>query len=68
VRHGLGIALLPQFVSVRDDLARITVTDADLTWRVSLAVPAGRAPSAAARALVAMIEGLGPIDPVGARG
>lgn len=56
VRHGLGIALLPQSVSVRDDLARITVTDADLTWRVSLAVPAGRSSSAAARALVAMID------------
>lgn len=56
VRHGLGIALLPQFVPVRDDLARITVTAANLTWRVSLAVPAGRSPSAAARALVAMID------------
>jgi DNA-binding transcriptional LysR family regulator len=56
VRHGLGIALLPRFLPVRDDLARITVTDADLTWRVSLALPAGRAPSAAARALVAMID------------
>jgi DNA-binding transcriptional LysR family regulator len=56
VRHGLGIALLPQFIPVRDDLARITVTGADLNWRMSLAVPAGRAPSAAARALIAMIE------------
>ena len=55
VRHGLGIALLPQFVPVRDELARIAVTGVDLTWRMSLAVPAGRAPSAAARALVAMI-------------
>jgi hypothetical protein len=45
-----------QFVPVRDDLARITVTGADLQWRMSLAAPAGRAPSAAARALVAMIE------------
>ena len=68
VRYGLGIALLPQFVPVRDDLARIAVTGADLTWRMSLAVPAGRAPSAAARALVAMIEGSGPIDPDGPRG
>jgi DNA-binding transcriptional LysR family regulator len=56
VRHGLGIALVPRFLPIGDDLARIAVTDADLTWRVSLAVPAGRAPSAAARALVAMIE------------
>lgn len=68
VRHGLGIALLPHSVSVGDDLARITVTDADLRWRVSLAVPAGRAPSAAARALVAMIEAAARIDQGGDRG
>ena len=56
MRHGLGIALLPQFVPVRDELARVTVTGADLEWRMSLAVPAGRAPSAPARALVAMVD------------
>jgi DNA-binding transcriptional LysR family regulator len=57
VRHGLGIALLPHFIIPdRDDLARLTVTGADLTWPMSLAIPAARAPSAAARALTAMIE------------
>jgi DNA-binding transcriptional LysR family regulator len=57
VAHGLGIALLPQFIiPVRDDIARITVIGADLVWRMSLAVPASRAPSAAGRALIALIE------------
>jgi DNA-binding transcriptional LysR family regulator len=56
VRHGLGIALLPHFIIPdRDDLTRLTVTGADLTWSMSLAVPAARSPSAAARALLAMI-------------
>jgi DNA-binding transcriptional LysR family regulator len=57
VRHGLGIALLPHFIIPdRDDLARLTVTGADLTWPMSLAIPSACAPSAAARALLAMIE------------
>jgi DNA-binding transcriptional LysR family regulator len=57
VRHGLGIALLPRFiVPRRRDLARLTVTGADLRWPMSLAIPAARTPSAAARALIAMIE------------
>jgi DNA-binding transcriptional LysR family regulator len=56
LRHGLGIALLPHFIIPdRDDLARLTVTGADLTWPMSLAVPAARSPNAAARALLAMI-------------
>jgi DNA-binding transcriptional LysR family regulator len=57
VRHGLGIALLPGFIIPRRrDLARLTVTGADLRWPMSLAIPAARTPSAAARALIAMIE------------
>jgi len=57
VRHGLGVALLPRFVIPdRADLGWLTVTGADLHWPLGLAVPAGRAPSAAARALLAMIE------------
>lgn len=57
VRHGLGIALLPRFIIPRRrDLARITVTGADLRWPMSLAVPAARTPSAAARALITMID------------
>jgi DNA-binding transcriptional LysR family regulator len=59
VRHGLGLALLPRFVIANHgDLARLTVTGADLRWPVSLATPAARAPSAAARALTAMIASL----------
>jgi DNA-binding transcriptional LysR family regulator len=57
VRHGLGIALLPQFIIAdRDDLVRLTVTEADLRWPMGLAVPAARSPSAAARALLGMID------------
>ncbi|GIF16588.1 LysR family transcriptional regulator [Actinoplanes teichomyceticus] len=57
VRHGLGVALLPRFlltgvtgVAVRE------VTGADLRWPLSLAVPADRAPGAAARALIALVR------------
>lgn len=57
VRHGLGIAILPRF-AVREDrgLAVLTVTGADLDWPLGVAVSAVRAPSAAARALLALIE------------
>lgn len=58
VHHGLGIALLPNFIIAdRDDVACLTVTGADLQFPMSLATPAGRAPSAAARALIGMVEG-----------
>lgn len=58
VHHGLGIALLPHFIIAdREDIARLTVTAADLQFPISLATPADRAPSAAARALIGMIEG-----------
>jgi DNA-binding transcriptional LysR family regulator len=57
VRRGLGIALLPRFIIPRRrDLTRLIITGADLRWPVSLALPAARKPSAAARALIAMIE------------
>lgn len=57
VRHGLGIALLPRFiVPRRHDLTRLTVTGADLRWPMSLAIPATRNISAAARALITMID------------
>jgi DNA-binding transcriptional LysR family regulator len=62
-QHGLGIALLPHFITPdRHDLARLTVTGADLRWPMSLAVPAARTPSAAARALITMIEQAGRND------
>lgn len=55
VRHGLGIALLPRFaLTVGAGVAVLEVDDADLTWPLSLAVPADRAPSAAARAMIGL--------------
>lgn len=57
VRHGLGIALLPGYV-LRDtrDVATLRVTGADLRWPIGLARPADRAPSAATRALIAVVH------------
>ncbi|GGO31711.1 LysR family transcriptional regulator [Micromonospora parathelypteridis] len=53
VRHGLGIALLPRFVVADTKGVRaLTVTDADLDWTLSLAIPLGRPVGAAARALI----------------
>jgi DNA-binding transcriptional LysR family regulator len=55
VRHGLGVALLPRFtLRGAEDVAVIPVEDADLRWPLSLAAPADRAPSAAARAMLAL--------------
>ena len=56
VRNGLGLALLPRFIATDgDDLSWLTVTGADLRWPMGLAAPADRTPSAAARALLAMV-------------
>jgi DNA-binding transcriptional LysR family regulator len=61
VRQGLGIALLPRFIIPRrNDLHRLTVTKADLTWPLSLAISEQRRPSAAARALIHMVAGTSP--------
>ena len=55
VRHGLGVALLPRFLTGGvAGIASIPVTGADLRWPLSLAVPAGRPPGAAARALISL--------------
>jgi DNA-binding transcriptional LysR family regulator len=56
VREGLGISILPRF-AVRDGTGLIVkrVTDADLEWPLGVAVSALRAPSAATRALLALI-------------
>ena len=55
VRHGLGIALLPRFaLRGAAGVAVLEVDDADLVWPLSLAVPADRAPSAAARAMIGL--------------
>jgi DNA-binding transcriptional LysR family regulator len=57
VRHGLGIAILPRFAVHEDqDLEVRTVTGANLDWPLGVAVSALRAPSAAARALHALID------------
>ncbi|MFG1866952.1 LysR family transcriptional regulator [Micromonospora arborensis] len=57
VRHGLGIALLPRFVVADTEGVRtLTVTDADLDWTLSLAIPLGRPVGAAARALISLTE------------
>lgn len=57
VRSGLGIAFLPaSVVPERDDLATLTVTGADFRLPLSLATPAGRTRSAAARVLIEMIH------------
>jgi DNA-binding transcriptional LysR family regulator len=57
VRQGLGVAVLPPY-AVRDRHGLIvkSVTGPDLDWPLGLAIPAARAQSAAARALVALIE------------
>ncbi|WP_329319447.1 MULTISPECIES: LysR family transcriptional regulator [unclassified Streptomyces] len=55
VRNGLGVALLPRVaLGEGQDVVTLTVDDADLEWRFSLAAPSGRRPGAAARAMIAM--------------
>ncbi|MFD7065469.1 LysR family transcriptional regulator [Streptomyces sp. NPDC059906] len=59
VRHGLGVALLPRFVlGDAQDVATLTVSDANLEWPLSLALPSERAQGAAARAMIAMTREL----------
>ncbi|OYO13620.1 LysR family transcriptional regulator [Enemella evansiae] len=59
VRHGLGIALLPDYLLSGDLPAGVVVVpvggQADLDWPVFLAVREDRTPSAAARALVELV-------------
>jgi len=57
VRHGLGVVLLPDYViGAAQDVKTLTVTGADLRWPLGLAWPAGRRPSAATRALIAVVH------------
>ncbi len=57
VRHGLGIALLPGYVlRGAEGVTTLRVTGADLRWPLGLARPAGRTPSAAARALIEVVH------------
>ncbi len=56
VRHGLGVAILPRFITERlDDVVVRDVVGADLDWPLALATPADRRPSAAAAALAALV-------------
>ena len=57
VRHGLGVAIMPRFAVPDDvDLVVRPVADADLDWPLGVATSAIRAPGAAARALLGMID------------
>jgi DNA-binding transcriptional LysR family regulator len=57
VRHGLGVALLPSYIlGEATDVRTLTVTGADLRWPLGLARPADRTPSAASRALIAVVH------------
>ncbi|MBP2703798.1 LysR family transcriptional regulator [Microbispora sp. RL4-1S] len=57
VRHGLGVAFLPEFVaSAEPDLCLLPVADASLCWSMSVAVPAARRQSAAVRALLDLVD------------
>jgi DNA-binding transcriptional LysR family regulator len=61
VRTGLGVALLPassaRELAAQSGVDLLTVTGADLTWSISLAIAQGRRLSAAAQALLADITG-----------
>ncbi|WP_127504070.1 LysR family transcriptional regulator [Actinoplanes solisilvae] len=60
VREGLGVAILPPSIAADDDRTELVVkdiADAELDWPVGVAVPALRRPSAATRALLALIDG-----------
>jgi len=57
VAHGLGVAILPRFAVPADlDLVVRPLAGADLDWPLGVATSAVRAPSAAARALLGMID------------
>jgi DNA-binding transcriptional LysR family regulator len=57
VRQGLGVSFLPRFAVPEDrGLAMVTVTGSDLQWPVGIATSAIRAPSAAGRALLALLD------------
>jgi DNA-binding transcriptional LysR family regulator len=53
VRHGLGVALLPEFAATRfADLRMLQLRGGDLTWQLFAALPSGRGGSPAALALL----------------
>ncbi len=63
VRTGLGIAFLPASVATAlSELAVVEVTGHTLIWGISVATPAHRRMSAAARAFLAELTGSVPAD------
>jgi DNA-binding transcriptional LysR family regulator len=58
VGHGLGVALMPAFAVRRDPRVRpVPVEQGTLNWSLSVATAAARRPSAAVKALLAMVDG-----------
>ncbi|XVV17595.1 LysR family transcriptional regulator [Actinoplanes sp. CA-131856] len=65
VREGLGVAIVPQFaVPDKSGLIIKRVAGAELVWPLGIAFPALRRPSAATRALLALIDRNGPTKAV----
>ncbi|WP_377273681.1 LysR family transcriptional regulator [Peterkaempfera sp. SMS 1(5)a] len=57
VRHGLGVAFLPVFaVPQTAELRMLSVRGPALRWSIHLGTPSARRPSAAVRALVALVD------------
>lgn len=57
VRHGFGVALLPDFVAPRDpDLRILRVSDHPLHWTLSIGRSTSRRPSAAVHALLRLVD------------
>ncbi|MCT9930196.1 LysR family transcriptional regulator [Planotetraspora sp. A-T 1434] len=57
VRHGLGVAFLPDFIAPQDPgLAVLWTSDATLTWSLCVATSSTRRPSAAVRALLEGVD------------
>ncbi|MEV7085564.1 LysR family transcriptional regulator [Streptomyces sp. NPDC093085] len=58
VRHGLGIAIVPDYAVPADDhrLRVLELHDCSLYWELAIATPAQRRPSAVLRALLRMID------------
>jgi DNA-binding transcriptional LysR family regulator len=57
VHHGLGIAVVPDIdLAHAPDVRAIPLSEVDLRWRLSVATSATRRPSAAVRALLALVD------------
>ncbi|WP_433239795.1 LysR substrate-binding domain-containing protein [Streptosporangium sp. CA-135522] len=57
VRHGSGVAFLPEFAAPKGpDLRVLHVSDHVLRWTLAVATSSTRRPSAAVRALLALVE------------